>query len=157
MLKKLLIAVSIASFCLPAWAGDWEPFNGDLTLWGEPYTSDSMTESLNQIIKSHQTVESLLDHLIDSLSSGEINETSLLATNLKSALRMAQQKGYGSAKFERWRWKYIKGACDNKVIVFYATVLHSSKKHLFGFYLSAGPGAIDESGINRGSTGEECH
>jgi len=156
MIKKLLILTALL-VSGPAFASNWSEFNTDLTLWGEPITSDSVAESLNLIAKSHQTVESMLDYLVESLNSGEINENSMLAQNLRASLRMAQQKGFGSAKFERWKWKYIKGACDNKVIVFFTSVMHTTKKYSFGFYLSAGPGAIDEAGLKRGSTGEECH
>lgn len=159
-MKKILFLFS-ALFLIsnPAWAKNWDAFNGDyIAVYNisPKMAADPIVESLNLMLKQYPTVEKLLDYMIESLDSGEL-QSSLLTSNLKYSLQYAQEIGFGTGKFERWRWKFVKGVCGKQEVVYYVTVKHPAKNYSFGFYLSAGPGVINDGNLKRNTTGEECH
>ena len=159
MIKKLLLFSVLFFISNPVWAKNWEAFNGDyITVYNESpkMAADPIVESLNLMLKQYPTVEKLLDYMVESLESGEL-QSSMLASNLKSSLQYAQEIGFGTGKFERWRWKFVKGICGKQETVYYVTVKHPAKNYTFGFYLSAGPGVINEGDLKRNTTAEECH
>jgi hypothetical protein len=146
MYRLLLISLLISTLTVaPALAdGKWDAFNGYMNGLGQDETLTQIRASdiIRTLQTSPKTVNELLDELNSAFESGEIKEDSLLAMNLRYALEGAAAKGFGTAKFDRWNYKYMKGTCGQREVVYYATATHANKKKLLmGFYLSAGPGA----------------
>jgi len=136
---------------------------------GSTMAEDSIIKALNGLTKKYSTINEMLaltDELIESGYYG--SEAPMLLYSFRGAIQKIKNMGFGTAKITPWQFKYMsrfgslksvtgEGSCTQmQNAVFHTTAKHPAKNVNFGFYLSAGPGFVDQAKLKTKSIGEDC-
>lgn len=158
-MKKILLATTIA-LCVSQWAFAAGVMSEAFDYYTEVKENNPETaamrvvEALNKYTKEKGTIDQLLEDPEISPEFG--SDSPLLLMNFKVFMQEAKAKGYGSGRFKNWNFRWVRGGCSSKEIIFYSPVKHGSKTVLFGFRESIGSSIVTPQEINANKLKPNC-